>query len=72
MSMEEILMFLADMIEPNRSYPELEEIRQAVKLHPYIGLEVALKRSLEFIESKGRHIHRDTVEAYDWIRLHNL
>ncbi len=71
MSLPEILLFLSDMIEPTRSYPELKEIQDAVSLNPYYGLEVALKRSLEFIASKGQRIHSATEEAYSWICKYN-
>lgn len=67
MKIEEIIMFLADMIEPSRSYPELQEIRDAVDISPYYGLEVALMRSLEFIRSKGQIVHSASEEAYRWI-----
>ncbi len=71
MTKEEIIMFLSDMIEPTRDYPELNEIRSAVDSSLYYGLEIALKRSLEFIESKGQVIHPATREAYRWICDYN-
>lgn len=63
MSTLEKIIFLADAIEPNRKYPGVEETRRLA----YIDLDKAcissLKRTIEYIKTKGEYLDPDTVNA---------
>lgn len=65
MSLEEKLLYIADYMEPNRSFPGVEELRRLAysdldgAVHMGTGLSIQ-----EMIERK-REIHHDTQEAHD-------
>jgi predicted HD superfamily hydrolase involved in NAD metabolism len=68
MSGLEKIIYLADAIEPNRSYPGVGRIRELA----YEDLDRAcfesLERSIEYVKQKGQYLDRDTVLARDNLR----
>lgn len=68
MSLLEEIVFVADVVEDNRTYNSLEYYQNLA----YRNLDRACLEILEYIcgdlESKGRIIDKDTLEARDWIR----
>ena len=68
MSPLEKLIFLADMLEEGRTYKEVEELRGAFRTGIDQGLELALLRTLEFLEEKGEDIYPLTQRAYEYIK----
>lgn len=68
MSLLEQTVFVADVVEDNRTYEDLEYYQQLA----YRDLDQASLEILEYtcgdLISKGREIDRDTIEARDWIR----
>ena len=71
MSALEKLIFLADMLEEGRTYKEVEELRAAFRVGLDVGLELALLRTLEFLEEKGEFIYPLTKKAYEYIKRSN-
>ena len=65
MSVFEKIIFLADAIEPGRTYPTVDETRALA----YVDLDRAcinsLERTIEFIEGTGGYLDPDTIEARD-------
>ena len=63
----EKLVFLADMLEEGRNYPEVEEIRNCFFTQ---GLDAcylfALEKTLAFLERKGGEIYPLTRRAYEY------
>ncbi len=63
MSKLEKIIFLADAIEPGRSYPTVEETRALA----YVDLDRAcissLERTVEYIRGKGEYLDPDTESA---------
>lgn len=63
MSKLEKIIFLADAIEPARSYPSVEETRALA----YVDLDRAcissLERTVEYIQGKGDYLDPDTIKA---------
>lgn len=63
MSRLEKIIYLADAIEPGRSYPTVEETRKLA----YDDLDAAcinsLTRTIEYIEGEGGYLDPDTVNA---------
>ena len=60
----EKIIYLADMIEPNRKpYPGIEDLRQLC-MHDLDGaMHMALRMSLEHVLSQGKPLHPDTLAA---------
>lgn len=65
MSKLEKIIYLADAIEPNRSYPGIEEIRELAYQKLEDACLAALTHSIEYISCKGLYLDRDTVMARD-------
>ena len=64
------IIWFADMIEPNRDYPGVAELRQLAKTAELDDMVLAgLTQSIAFVLQKGGLIHPDTVIARNEILL---
>ena len=64
------IIWFADMIEPNRNYPGVEELRNLAKTAALDDMVLAgLTQSITFVLQKGGLIHPDTVIARNEILL---
>ena len=64
------VIYFAEMIEPNRDYPQVEELRSLSRLASLDEMFFAgLVQSLNFVLKKGSLVHPDTVTAYNEILL---
>ncbi len=68
MSVEEMIVCLADAIEDSRDYPNLENIRNATKISMKHGLLECLSGVVRFETSKGNKIHHLTLETIAWLK----
>ena len=60
----EKIIYLADMIEPNRkSYPGLEALRAQCMQDLDGAMHTALRMSLEHVKEQGKTLHPDTLAA---------
>lgn len=60
----EKIVYLADMIEPNRKpYPGLEELRVLCMQNLDQAMHTALRMSLEHVKEQGKTLHPDTLAA---------
>ena len=60
----EKIIYLADMIEPNRKpYPGLETLREVCMLDLDRAMHTALRMSLEHVMEQGKTLHPDTLAA---------
>jgi nicotinate-nucleotide adenylyltransferase len=63
MTLAEKILYLADYIEPNRDFPEVEEMRRLA----YEGLDGAVllgvQLSIQEMRERGRAVHHNTLEA---------
>ena len=66
MSKLETLIFLADMLEAGRAFDGVEELRLLLNKGNDECLLACLKRSLDFIESKGGEVYPLTKQAYSY------
>ena len=58
------IIYLADMIEPNRKpYPGLEELRKLCMEDLDKAMHTALRMSLEHVKEQGKTLHPDTMAA---------
>ena len=66
MSLEEKLLFLADYMEPNRDFPEVEELRRLAyrDLDGAVGMGASL--SMQEMLERGKVLHHDTQGAYEY------
>ena len=64
------IIYFADMIEPGRRYPGVDELRSLAKTATLDEMVLAgLTRSIEFVLEKGHLIHPDTVIARNEILI---
>lgn len=64
------IVYFADMIEPNRDYPQVEELRRMSRENTLDEMVMAgLDQSIGFILKKGQLLHPDTVAARNDILL---
>ena len=66
----EKIIYLADMIEPNRSFPGVEKLRKLAMKDLDRAMLVTLERSVEYVEEGGNLLHPDSVHALEWQREH--
>lgn len=68
MSRLEKLIYLSDMLEEERDFPEIEKLRKAFKEDIDLCLELSLRHVLDFLENEGEPVFALTREAYEYIR----
>ena len=68
MTMLEKVIYLADCIEPNRTYPGVEDLRAACYDDIDKAMCIALKMSINVVRERGDVLHAATLEAYEWYR----
>ncbi|ACB84130.1 bis(5'-nucleosyl)-tetraphosphatase (symmetrical) YqeK [Natranaerobius thermophilus] len=66
MSSIEKAVFLADLIEPGRDYPNVDILRKLSFNEPYLGLVKALDWTLEYLMRMGWVIHPLTVKTRNY------
>ncbi len=65
MSIEEMIVCLADAIEDSRNYPNLENVKNAAKQGIIEGMIAYLSGVIKYEASKGNSIHHLTLEALE-------
>jgi conserved hypothetical protein TIGR00488 len=65
MTVLEKIIFLADYIEPNRSFPGVEEVRQLAKKSLDRAVLRALQNTIIYLAAGGRRIYPDTLDTYN-------
>lgn len=68
----EKILYLADMIEPNRDYPGVENLRRLAREDLDAAVRQALRRTIAFVEERGQLLHPDSEHAlaYELERIH--
>ena len=67
MSLLEELIFVADAVEDNRTYNDLKYYQQLAETDIDRACFEILEFTIWYLESKERNIHKDTIEARDWV-----
>lgn len=66
MSLLEMIVYLADVIEPTRKpYPQLEKIRALAATDIRKACALALKQTVEYINKSNQPLDKDTLEALE-------
>lgn len=68
MSLAGKIVYVADYIEPNRSFPEVEEMRAAAYQDLDRAMAIGTGLAIQEMEERGKTIHHDTLEAYECYR----
>lgn len=63
----EKIIYLADMIEPNRTYPGVDAIREAAARDLDASVLLALDRTIAFLQEERAAVCEDSVRARDWL-----
>ena len=63
MSLLDRILFVADLIEPNRTYAGVEELREKVKENFALGTVAVFDKAITFVLIKGGLLHPNTVYA---------
>ncbi len=67
MSRLEEIVYLSDLLEENREFDGVEQLRGALGLGLEQALEQALAHELAYLQKKGGEVHPDTAAAYQWV-----
>ncbi len=69
MSRLDMIVFIADAIEPGRGKKEyLEKARKSAFADLNRAMEDALSATMEYLKKKNTHIHEKTSECMEWIK----
>lgn len=67
MSLLEKVIYIADAIEPNRNYPGVNDLREAVKEDLDKAILLSLKRTINYVTSEGNYLDEDTIQAKQYL-----
>lgn len=66
MSRLEQIVFVADMIEPNRKFDGVERLREIAQQDLHKALKACLKHSIQFLVQTEQPIHTQSIECYNF------
>ncbi|MBQ1371820.1 MAG: nicotinate (nicotinamide) nucleotide adenylyltransferase [Oscillospiraceae bacterium] len=67
----EKILYIADYMEPNRSFPGVELLRQLVETNLNAALYRGLDQSISHLREQGRIIDPDSLEGWEYYRKRN-
>ena len=62
----EKIIYLADMLEPNRDFPGVDELRALAFEDLDAAMAKALESSVKSLRRREMNVYKDTLEAYRW------
>lgn len=65
MSDLEKVIYIADLVEPNRKFSGVEELRQLEERGLDVMMEASIKHSIEFLESKNQPVFPDSLKCFN-------
>lgn len=66
MSDLEKIIYVADMVEPNRKFTGVDELRQLKEQGLDVMMEACIKHSIEFLVSKNQPVFPDSLKCYEY------
>ncbi len=72
MSLLQKIVFVADFISEDRSYPDIDIMRQEAEKSLEQGMKYALSFVIKSLVSQGRCIHPDAIDAYNEIIMKGI
>ena len=67
MNLLETIIYVADYMEPNRSFPGVEELRELAFSDLTAALKLGLEMTLEHLKEQGNEVSPESREALDWL-----
>lgn len=67
MSLLDMIIYLADLTEPGRSFPGVDRYREALPLGPERAMMTAVAGILSLLERQGSEVHPATLRAEAWL-----
>jgi len=67
MSDAEMILYLADMIEPTREFPGVDRIREDAFVSLKKGMTTALNSTISHVQNNGGFVHPDSLAALKWL-----
>lgn len=68
MTLLEKILYIADYMEPTRTFPGVEKLRKAVYQDLDAGVLMGMENTIALMERRGDPIHSNTVQARDYLR----
>ena len=62
------IIYIADVVEKNRDYPEVYEMRKEVDKDMDQGIIYSIEKIIAFSKKKEVYIHPNTLEMYEWLK----
>lgn len=72
MSLLEKIVFIADFISEDRTYPDIEIMRQEAQKSLEHGMKYALTFVIKSLVERGRCVHLDAIDAYNEIIMKGI
>ena len=72
MSLLEKIIYIADYVEPSRNFLGVEELRKVVNEDLEEALILSLDNSINYVISKGKLLHLDTIKARNYLLIKGL
>ena len=66
MSDLEKVIYIADLVEPNRKFRGVEELRQLKEQGLDVMMEACVKHSIDFLVSKNQPVYPDSLKCYEY------
>lgn len=67
MSLLEKIVFIADLVEPSRSFPNVDKMRELVYKDLNKALIFALENNIKIVIEKNHLLHLDTIKARNYL-----
>ena len=67
MSLLEMIIYVADYMEPNRKFPGVEELRHLAFTDIQAALKLGLEMTLEHLKNQGSEVSPESREALAWL-----
>ncbi len=72
MTIDQKILFVADYIEPGRTFKEVDKVRALAKDNLDAAVDYKIKRSLNHLIENGRVVYPETVNIYnDWVKKYS-
>ena len=68
MNLLETIVYVADYMEPNRTFPGVERLRQAAFQDIQGALEMGLEMPMEHLRRQGNEVSPESQQALNWLR----
>lgn len=68
MTAADVLLYLADLLEPNRDFSGVDELRKIFSRDMQKCITVALERQIDYLCYKGVKIYEETLNAYEYFK----